>query len=292
MEFIIGAYFLWGILAIYWKQLKDVPSLEILAHRILWSFVFLSLITIFSAKKSLFITDIKKIRQQPVLLFWILMATLFLNINWLTYIWAINHNYIVQTSLGYYINPIMTVLLGVLVLQEKLSKTQWISLLFVMTGVIFLTYTVGSFPFISFLLAISFSFYSLIKKKIFLLSLTALLLETLISAIPSIVYIIILTLSGHNSFKMMLTRTTFLLIGSGVVTALPLLLFSLGAKKLPLNLVGVFQYLSPTMTLMIGIFLYHEKFTISYLSAFVVIWFGLFIFISQAIKQRIPIKVD
>jgi chloramphenicol-sensitive protein RarD len=279
MGYIIGAYFLWGTLAIFWKQLGSVPSLEILAHRIVWSFVFLMALVLFSRNRRIFLSDIAKIRQNPQMIFWILVATLFLNLNWLTYIWAINHQYIVQCSLGYYINPIMTVLLGVFVLQEKLSKVQWFSFLIVFLGVSFLTYHVGSLPLLSFILAITFSIYSLIKKKISLLSLSALTLETLISAIPAILYILWLGLRGKGAFHFALTKTSLLLIGAGVVTAIPLLLFNVGAKKLPLNLIGIFQYISPTMTLIIGVFLYHEKFTFLYLSSFIVIWLGLALFI-------------
>ena len=119
MGFIIGAYFLWGTLAIYWKQLSRVPSLEILAHRIIWSFVFLSLLILLSKNRKIFLDDITRIRRNPKMIFWILVATVFLNINWLTYIWAINHQYIIQTSLGYYINPIMTVLFGVLFFRKN-----------------------------------------------------------------------------------------------------------------------------------------------------------------------------
>jgi chloramphenicol-sensitive protein RarD len=286
MYYIILAYFLWGTLAIYWKQLGSVPSLEILAHRIIWSFVFLSILILLSRNRKVFLKDIVKIRKHPKMIFWIFVATLFLNINWLTYIWAINHAYIVQTSLGYYINPIMTVLLGVFVLSEKLTRLQWLSFFIVLVGVAFLTYQVGSFPLISFMLAISFSLYSLIKKKIPLLSLSALTIETFISAIPAIIYLVWIGVLGRGSFHFTLAPTTLLLIGAGVVTAMPLLLFNLGTKCLPLNLIGIFQYISPTMTLMIGIFIYHEKFTLLYLAAFIIIWLGLVLFISQTMQKK------
>lgn len=225
--------------------------------------------------------DITRIRRNPKMIFWILVATVFLNINWLTYIWAINHQYIIQTSLGYYINPIMTVLFGVFILSEKLSKIQWLSFFIVMVGVTLLTVTVGSLPWVSFILAISFSLYSLIKKQISLLSLSALTMETFISAVPAIIYLLWVGLTGQGAFHFSLSRTTLLLIGAGVVTATPLLLFNLGTKRLPLNLVGIFQYISPTMTLCIGIFLYRETFTLFYLGSFIIIWLGLILFISQ-----------
>ena len=286
MGYIILAYFLWGSLAIYWKQLKSVPSLEILAHRIIWSFVFLALLILVSRNRRFFLDDFKKFRKNPKMIMGIVAATIFLNINWLTYIWAINHGYIIQTSLGYYINPVLTVLMGVFVLQEKLTKWQWLSFFIVMMGVLFLTVTSGSFPLLSFILAISFCLYSLIKKRIELLSLSALTIETFLSAIPAAIYLIWLSATAKSSFHFSLSRIPLLLIGAGVVTAIPLLFFNLGTKLLPLNRVGIFQYISPSMTLLIGIFIYHETFTLFYLAAFLIIWLGLSLFVSQTYGKR------
>lgn len=281
----VSAYFLWGMLAIYWKQLKSVPSLEILAHRILWSFVFLLLIILLTKNRNLYWMDIKKIRKKPNMIARILLASFFLNINWLTYIWAINHQYIIQTSLGYYINPVFSVLLGVFALQERLTRIQWISFFIVMIGVGFLAFTAHTIPLISFILAISFSLYSLLKKKIALHPLTSLTNETLLSGIPAILYVMWLAAVKKSSFHFDGSLIMFLLIGAGIVTAVPLLLFNHSTKHLPLNIIGIFQYITPTMTLLVGIFLYHETFTIFYLVAFIIIWLGLFVFISQTFQK-------
>lgn len=273
-----GAYIIWGILPIYWKLLLTVPALEVLAHRIVWSVIFLWGLIAASGNLSVFISEIKDLASQPRILLGVFVSGLILNLNWGTYIWAVNHGHIIQTSLGYYINPLLSVLMGMIFLQERLSLWQLIAFVLAAAGVLSLTIQYGAFPWVSLTLALSFGLYGLFKKLIVTSSLTGLTLETMLSSIFALSYLIYLNYVGTGAFHFSLSGITFLLSGAGIVTATPLLLFAAGAKRLPLFLIGFLQYISPTMTLLLGVFLYHEPFTSGHLISFSVIWLALIIF--------------
>jgi len=273
-----GAYILWGIFPIYWKLLQAVPALEILAHRIIWSVVFLWLLMAFNGQIKSFIAEINKLLHNPAALIGILATGLILNINWGTFIWAVNHDYIIQTSLGYYINPLVSVLLGMLFLKEQLSLWQLIAFLLASAGVLSLTVQYGSFPWVAITLALSFGLYGLLKKTLNMNSLMGLTLETMLTSIFALAYIIYLSAAGVGSFNPAFTRISWLLCGAGVVTAVPLLLFGAGALRLPLFVIGFLQYISPSMTLLLGIFIYKEPFSHGHLISFSIIWIALIIF--------------
>ncbi len=285
--FAAGAYMLWGILPFYWKLLQNVPSIEILAHRVIWSFVFLLILLVVSRKLQPFLSEVREITRQPRKMLGIIIAAIMLNLNWFIYIWAVNHNHIIQTSLGYYINPLVSVLLGIFFLQERLSLWQLFAFFLAIVGVLSLTLQYGAFPWVSLTLALTFGVYGLFKKVLNIGSITGLTLETLVTCVFALAYLGYVYNTGNGAFKLSLSPTTLLLIGAGAVTATPLILFAAGTRRLPLFVIGFLQYISPSMALLLGIFIYHEPFTGGHLISFVVIWAGLIIFS----LSRIPLLV-
>lgn len=276
--FTAGAYILWGILPIYWKLLEDVPAAEVLAHRIVWSFVFLLALLTVTCKLQVFTREVLKLIRQPRKLLGIFIAAVILNINWGTYIWAVNHDHIIQTSLGYYINPLVSVMLGIIVLKERLSFWELVAFLLAVVGVLNLTIHYSAFPWVALTLAITFGIYGLFKKVIDIGAITGLTLETLLTCVLAFSYLIYVHNIGNGAFHFSMSATTLFLIGAGIVTAIPLLLFAGGTRRLPLYIIGFLQYISPTMTLLLGIFVYHEPFTRAHLLSFMIIWAGLILF--------------
>lgn len=269
----VGAYFLWGFFPIYFKLLQSIPSLQIVAHRLVWSFVFLGLVV--SIRRDW--AGIKAGLKVRTLLITFLASCL-LTVNWLIYIWGVNAGYILETSLGYFINPLVNVLLGVIILREKLSLSKWIPVGLATIGVLYLTISYGRLPWIALALAFSFGFYGLIKKMSPLNSLHGLTVETAILFIPGLVFLYFMETQGTGSFGHIANGETILLGLAGIVTAIPLLLFSTAARNLPLSTLGLLQYIAPTLQFLIGIFLYAEPFTIERLVGFGIIWTALILF--------------
>jgi chloramphenicol-sensitive protein RarD len=278
IAFGLGAYVIWGILPLYWKLLQHVSATEILAHRVVWALVFLFILLTATRKLPSFLSEVKHIAGQPRKMLGILGAAIMLNLNWFTYIWAVNNDHIIQTSLGYYINPLVSVLLGIFFLQERLSVWQAVAFFLAAVGVLSLAVQYGTFPWIAFTLAISFGIYGLFKKLINIGSITGLTLETLLSFCIALPYLAYIYNTGSSSFQFTPSVTTLLLMGAGAVTAIPLILFAAGAKRLPLFAIGFLQYINPTMGLLLGVVIYHEPFTLGHLLSFMVIWTGLIVF--------------
>jgi chloramphenicol-sensitive protein RarD len=278
MLYAAGAYILWGILPIYWKFIFFVPAYEILAHRIIWSFVFMVIVMAVLKEKARFFSEVREVLASRKKIAWLLAAAFLISANWGIFIWAVTQSRIVETSLGYYINPLLSVLLGIIVLKEKLSLCQLISVLLAGIGVLYLTVHFGSIPWISLSLALTFGLYGLCKKEIHISGMTSVTLETLLAMPLSLLYVIYLDSKGLSSFSFAFDQTTWFLMGAGVVTAVPLLLFAMGASRLSLTVLGFIQYLSPTLTLLIGIFVYHENFTAVHMVAFTFIWLALLVF--------------
>ena len=289
-----GAYVLWGILPIYWKFINDVSALEILAHRVIWSFIFVFMIVLL-LKRKLLKNFFQVQMSQKKTWFGLLLASLFISINWLTYIYAVNTNHIVEASLGYYINPIIAVMLGVLVLREKVNVLQAVSFVIAGIGVIYMTLSVGKLPWISLLLALSFGFYGLSKKLIKVDSILGLLLETLFVLPFALMFLAYLGVTDQHSFSTGSLNNDLFLLGSGIATALPLLWFGIGAQKIPLYMVGFLQYISPTISLILGVLMYGESFTKDHVVTFACIWIAIALFtlsnIRQGIKKRKVSKV-
>ena len=284
-----GAYLLWGILPIYWKFINEVPALEILAHRVIWSFIFVLIIVVLLKRKILKNFFQVQMSQKKTWL-GLFLASLFISINWFTYIYAVNTNHIVEASLGYYINPLIAVLLGVFVLREKVNVLQAISFVIAGIGVIYMTVSVGKLPWISLILALSFGFYGLSKKLIKVDSILGLLLETLFVLPFALLFLAYLGVNDQHSFSTGSIKNDLFLLGSGIATALPLLWFGIGAQKIPLYMVGFLQYISPTISLILGVLMYGESFTKDHVVTFACIWIAIALFtisnIRQGIKKR------
>lgn len=282
----IAAYALWGFFPIYWKLLHHVPALQLLGHRIVWSFLLL-LGVIFITKQ---LGEFHATLNTRTFLIY-LIAALLIGVNWLTYVWAVNAGFIVETSLGYFINPLLSVLMGVVFLRERLRSAQWIPVMLAATGVAYLTIAYGQLPWIALLLAFSFGFYGLVKKLAPLGSLYGLTLETGILFLPALAYLGIVQTNDTAAFLHSGISSDILMIGAGLVTTVPLLMFASAAKQIPLTMIGVLQYLAPTIQFLIGIFIYEEAFDQSRLIGFGMVWLALIIFwVENYIANRVPVQ--
>lgn len=277
----VAAYTLWGVLTIYWKLIDGVFPIEILSNRIVWAFVFT--VVIIAATKQW--GELKRIVKDKKQMLYIFIASILIAFNWGLYIWAVNSNRIIDASLGYYINPLVAVALGVIIFKEKLSLWQGIALSTAFFGVIIKTLQYGKIPWISLGLAISFGLYGAMKKFVKANSIVGLTLETTMITPIAAVYIASRQFSGVGAFGRESAVVIFLLIGSGVVTAIPLLLFASAARRLPLSVIGFTQYISPTISLFIGIFMYHEGFTSIDMISFVFIWSALVMYSLSQIQR-------
>jgi chloramphenicol-sensitive protein RarD len=269
----VVAYTLWGLLPVYWKAIQTVPALEILAHRTVWSFVFVAGLLALRRHWAW----VREVRNSRTLLAFV-GSTCLLTVNWFTYIWAVNAAHVVDASLGYFINPLLTVLLGALFLGERLRLWQGIAIGFAVIGVVFLTLGHGAFPWVALVLALTFGFYGLIRKTAPLGSLEGLSFETALMSLPALAYLIYLERAGIASFGHAGLDTTVLLAGAGMITAVPLLLFAYAARRVTLATMGVLHYIAPTFQFLLGVFLYGEPFTQARLVGFSAIWLGLAIY--------------
>lgn len=286
------AYLIWGILPVYWKSLAHVSSVEILIGRIVWAF-FLTLLLILLLKNGRNLWDDLKGLWQKQKSFWSLVAaSILISGNWFIYIWAVNEGFLVQTSLGYYMNPLVSVLLGIFFLKEKLTKSQKIAFGLALIGVAILTISYGKFPWIAFVLAISFAVYGLVKKQIQLDALRGLTIETFFITPIALVFYLSLFLKGEAAFLHIDFKTDLLLIFTGVVTALPLVLFAKGAQRMPLYMVGFLQYIAPTIMLFLGVVIYGETFGKTELFAFSFIWLALILFTVSKVMEVFKAKKE
>lgn len=284
------SYFLWGILPIYWKLLHDVKADEILANRIVWSFVLMILLLLITGKWSKFVVTVKGFGENQRQLWTLITASFLVSGNWFVYIWAVNHDHMIQASLGYYINPLVSVILGVIFLREKLSPAQYLSFFMAIAGVIILSVSYGQIPWISLALAFSFGFYGLAKKLITVDSTIGLTLETMVVMPIALGYIIYLFFQGNLAFLNVSVATDLLLIGSGLATAVPLLYFAMGAQKIPLSMLGFIQYIAPTLTLILGVFFYGEHFSRIHLLSFMLIWGALTVY--SLSRTRLIVSIE
>lgn len=279
----IIAYLIWGILPLYWKQLSVCSPLEILANRIIGSFIFLCLIVWLAKKKGFF--DYLKMKKTRYAL---ILTGILLTLNWFVFIVAVNSNQVVQASLGYYINPLISVLLGMIVLKEKINRLQTMALILAFCGVAYMTISYGIFPWISIVLAMSFATYGLLKKIFALDSILSLLGEMLILLPFITTYWIYIWVKGENHFIVGDIKTVIFIAFSGIVTVVPLYFFAEGTKRIPLSSIGFLQYITPTMMLMIGVIVYGEAFTVSHKISFTFIWVALTLYAISIIKGRKP----
>lgn len=281
----LGAYLLWGVLPIYWKLLQHVEAMEILASRFLWSAVFVFLLLLVTGKLNIFMQETKVIFSTKKTACCMVLAAIMISFNWGIFIWAVEAGRIVETSMGYYISPLMNVLFGVVFLRERLAKLQIAAVSCAAVGIGVIIVHNGGLPWVALTLPLTFALYGLLKKIIVAQPMTSILLETLLISPLAAGYLYYLSITGGTVYQGCDMSTLLLLAGAGAVTATPMLLFTACARKLPLNIVGFLQYISPSISLMIGVLIYGEPFTGTTATAFGCIWAGLALFIWSQLRR-------
>jgi chloramphenicol-sensitive protein RarD len=272
------AYVLWGIFPLYWKLLPSVNSFEIICHRIIWSLLTLLLCISFAKQW----TDIRNVLGQRKRLLLCFVAALLISMNWLIFIWAVQNGYVVESSLGYFINPMMNVVLGVFFFKERLSPVQWIAVSIAVVGLLAMTISTGEFPLLAVALASSFSLYAAVKKMTVMPAVAGLGMETAILAPFAIAALMFVNFSGDVSLPPRTTNTWLLLVMGGPITTLPLVLFAAAAKSVPMVAMGMLQYIAPSMQFAFGILWFNEQVTRGRLLGFGLVWIALILFSSYA----------
>ena len=276
----VAAYTLWGLFPLYWPLLEPAGAVEILAHRIVWSLVVVVVLLSVGGR----LAGLRRLGRRAYVL--LSVAAVVITVNWGTYIWGVNNEHVVETSLGYFVNPLVTVLLGVVVLGERLRPAQWGAVALATVAVIVLTLDYGRPPWIALTLAFSFATYGLLKKKAGVGAAESLAVETGVLVLPAAAYLLWLGARGDGTFGTEGLRHAVLLAGAGLVTAVPLLFFSAAATRVPLTTLGLLQYLAPTFQFAIGIFLYGEPLPPVRLVGFVLVWAALAVFTVEALEHR------
>ncbi len=281
--FALAAFASWGFLPAYWKQMQAAPPFEILCHRIVWSCVFLFVILCVQKRGK----EVGQVFRSPSQWKGLVISSLLIAANWFVYIWAVNSGRVVETSLGYYINPMINVLLGFVLLNETFTRLQCISLGFALTGVVYSLLAYGKLPLFGLSLAVTFAFYGYSRKRIQVGPLPGLFVETLILMIPALGYILFLMAAGKSCFFKDVGLTLWM-VGAGVVTSLPLLWFAAAAGRLKLSTIGILQYLAPTIAFVLGVFVYKEPFSVHSLGTFACIWIGVILYTLEFYRQHHP----
>ena len=274
------AFLIWGISPVYWKALQQVPALEIVTHRVVWSFFFLIAVVLLQKRWDEFISVLRTPRTMLILA----LTTLLVSSNWLLYIWAINAGFMLQASLGYYINPLVNVLLGMVFLKERLRRPQALAVLLACAAVIFRTVSYGELPWIALTLGFTFGFYGLIRKVAPAGSLVGLTVETLLLTAPGMAYLVFLELQGAGVLLHISRSADALLIGTGVFTAVPLLFFNLGTRRINLSTLGLMQYVAPSGMFVLAVLVYGEPFTTAQVWTFILIWIALAIYSIDSVR--------
>lgn len=279
----VCAFLIWGAIApIYFKQVADVNPLEVLMHRVIWSFVIL-IPLLFLNNQIKILKDLLKDSQKLKFLF---LSTIFVSLNWIIFIWAVANGKIMETALGYYINPLVNVLLGFLFFSERMTKSQNIAIFIAFLAVVYQIITLGEIPIISLVLAFSFAFYGMIRKKINVGSLVGLFVETLMLMPFALVFLYYIISNNSISFLNDSSYVSLMLSLGGVITIVPLLLFNGAATRMKLTTLGFFQYIGPTCAFFLAVFVYDEELSINKMISFILIWIALLIFSSDSILRR------
>jgi chloramphenicol-sensitive protein RarD len=260
--------------------MRVVPALEIILHRIVWSFILLLPLIIILRRWQEFVDALRNYRTLFILLF----TAIIIAVNWLLYIWAVNNDHLLQASLGYYINPLVNVVLGMVFLKERLRRLQAAAVILATAGVIYLTVYFGSFPWIALTLALAFGFYGLIRKVAPVGALVGLTVETLLLSIPALVYIVYLDSHGQGSIFRVSLKLDLLLMGCAPLTAIPLLFFTLGARRLYLSTMGLLQYIAPSCMFILAVVLFREPFATAQVVTFILIWTALAIYSMDSMR--------
>lgn len=276
-----AAFGTWGLIPVYWKLLQTVPATEILAHRCVWTTVFLILLLTWQGRWP----ELREAARSRRTLLYCLASGLALSINWLFFIWAVNVGRVIETSLGYFMTPLVNVLFGAIFLRERLTRWQLISVLLALIGVLNLTLGYGEFPWVAIVLCVSFGIYGLLRKKSGTRAIPGLFLETTLLTPLAVLYLLSLSRGGTLIFGPAHWSLALILVSTGVVTGLPLVWFGHAARHLRMTTVGFLQYLAPSGSFLLGVFLYHEPFTRNHLITFSLIWAALAIFTAEAVHR-------
>lgn len=288
MLYAISSFLLWGLFPIYFKLLQDINSFEIVMQRIFWSLIFLVLVLSWRRQWAW----LGLVIRQPRVLLGCLASALLLSANWTLYVWAVNNDRIVDASLGYFMSPLLSVLLGALVLKERLRLLQWLAVLIALGAVLWMTWMNGVLPWVGLLIAATFGVYGLLRKTASLGALQGLALETML-LLPLVIGVMLVeALHGSNAFLQAAPSTQVLLMLSGPVTAIPLLLFARAARQIPLSLLGLLQYMTPSLQLLTGVLIYHEAFDGTRLIGFMVIWTALAVYSLEGLWRLWMDKTD
>jgi len=277
----VMSYLAWGLLPLYWRLFTAMPAWEVLAHRITWSFIFVAIVVIF-AKRWRQLREVVSTRRSKIA---VVLCSLLISVNWFIFIWAVNNNHVIESSLGYYMNPLISILLAVIFLKERLSPGQWLSIFLAGVGVLIMAIQYGHIPWISIALAISFSLYGLGKKLAKLDVLLGLTWETIIALPVALFYLSFIQIKGTNTFTTLPTLSIVLLLLSGPATALPLFWFAKATRLLPLSLIGFIQYIAPTTSLLLAIFFFHEPFSQVEFISFSFIWLALIVYTFVTVRR-------
>lgn len=278
----LGAFGTWGFLPVYFKYMQDVPAVEILAHRIVWSVLLVGVMLWILGRWG----EVLAILENRRLMLWLCVSSLLLSCNWTLYIWAVTNGFILQGSLGYYINPLVNVVLGVLLLGERLSRAQWIAVALSLAGVIVMAVGLGAFPWIAVTLALLFGFYGYVRKTLPVGAAPGLFVETLVVLIPAVIYLLYLGWQDEGAFGTVSIGYDFLLFFAGLVTAAPLIMFAAAARRLRYATVGFFQYIAPTLQFLLAVLVYEETFTDVHKMTFALIWTALAIYSFDTFRRR------
>lgn len=273
------SFVMWGVLPLYWKMLQTVPSAEILLHRIIWSFVLLSVLIVARGKFKSSLSALKDKRTAVL----VLSCGTILSCNWMTYIWSVNNGMVVEASLGYFLNPLVSMMFGFFIFKDRLDFLQWCAVGLAVLGVCCQIFMLGKMPWVALTLAFTFGGYGVLRKFMPLDSLSGLFLETTAMCPVALVWFLTLLFAGESHF-LIAPETTLKLVGTGVVTAVPLLMFAYGVKRLTLTTVGLMQYIAPTCTLLIGVAVYKEELTGGHLVSFALIWSALVIYTLESLR--------
>ncbi len=279
-----SSFLLWGFLPLYWKALDHIPPLQVLCHRVVWTFIFMVLLI---AVQKRWAAVRQTLHSKKTILTLSLTAGL-LGSNWFIYILALNTDRVLDASMGYYINPLIYMLMGVIFLKEKLKFWQGVAAVLALAGVLSLLVQYGRFPWISLALACTFGLYGLLKKTVRADAVTGLFYEAAVCSVFALIYLVVLAFRGQGAFGTVDVRSHLFLVGCGVITILPLLLFITGTRIIPLFMLGFLQYLTPTLFFLLGVFVFKEPFIDAYLLAFVLIWAGVIVYSISTGLQRKP----
>jgi chloramphenicol-sensitive protein RarD len=278
----VSAYALWGLFPLYWPLLEPASALEILAQRVIWSLIILTVVLRVRGGYAGVAAVLRNRRQRGLLM----CAAVVVSVNWGTYIWGVNSHHVVETSLGYFINPLLTVVLGVLVLHERLRLTQWVAVGIGTVAVAVITIDYGRPPWIAFVLAVSFGLYGLFKKQAAVGALDSLAIETGTMFLPAVVTLVVIGAQGNLVFGTHSAGTTLLLVGSGFVTTAPLLLFAAATRRLPLSIVGLLQFLAPVLQFAVGVGVKHEPLPTAELIGFILVWLALIVLAVDGVRHQ------